>query len=283
VSDPTISPDGGTYPSTPATSVTITTATAGANIRYTVDGSVPTESNGTLIAASSGAASVTSTAQGAVLKAIAFKTGWIPSAIKSSAPYLMPQVTTPSISPDGGIYPSNQPVTVTISTTTAGASIRYTLDGTVPTESNGTLIAASSGTVAVTSTAQGTVLKAVACKTGWLTSGVKSATYSLPQVATPGLNPLGGSYPASSFPITVTITTSTEGANMRYTLDGTIPTESYGTLIAGSSGSASVSGSSHLTVVAFKPGWRISQVQSGDFFIVDCAPWMECIQPVGLD
>jgi Chitobiase/beta-hexosaminidase C-terminal domain len=183
-----------------------------------------------------------------------------------------------------GLTLAPPPTTVTITTTTSGANIRYTVDGSVPTESNGTLIAASSGTASVTSTAQGAVLKAIAFKTGWNTSAVKSsATYSMPQVATPILNPLGGSYPASSFPMTVTITTSTEGASMRYTLDGTIPTESYGTLIAGSSGSVSVSASSELTVMAFKPGWRTSEVQSRAFFIVDCPPNMECIQPAGLD
>ncbi len=176
----------------------------------------------------------------------------------------MSQVATPTFNPDGGTYPSNEPVTVTITTTTAAANIRYTLDGTTPTATNGTLIAASSGTVAVTSTAQGTVLKAVAFKSSWVTSGVKSATYSMPQVAMPQFNPLGG---PTSFPVSVTITAATAGDGMRYTLDGTIPTATNGTLIAGSSGSVSITGPSVLKAVAFKIGWIPSAVKSASYVI----------------
>ena len=66
--------------------------------------------------------------------------------------------------------------------------MRYTLKGTTPAENRGTLIAASSGTVSITT--GGTVLKAVAFKTGWITSAVKSTTYT----ATP-IDPPPGSTP----------------------------------------------------------------------------------------
>jgi len=173
VAIPAISPDGGTYPSNEPATVTITTATAGANIRYTLDGTTPTETNGTLIAASSGTVSVTSTAQGTILKAIAFKTGWISSAIKSSAPYSMPQVAIPVFNPSGSDSPTF-PMEVTITTATAGASIRYTVDMTIPTENTGTLISGSSATISLSSA---TVLRAVAFKTGWITSPVQTGTY----------------------------------------------------------------------------------------------------------
>jgi hypothetical protein len=182
VAAPTISPDGGSFPSNAPTTVTITTATSGASIRYTLDGTIPTESNGTLISASSGTVAVTSTAQGAVLKAIAIKTGWTPSTVKSSAPYSMPEVAAPGFNPAGGNYPSANPITVTIATTTPGASIRYTTDGTQPTESYGTLIAAASGTASVTpaqwhSVLSGTRLQATAFKPGWKASAVHLERY----------------------------------------------------------------------------------------------------------
>ena len=283
VADPSISPDGGAYPGTPPTSVTITTTTAGANIRYTLDGTLPSESNGTLIAASSGAVNVTSTVQGTILKAIAFKTGCITSAVKSSAPYFMPQVADPGISPDGGTYPSIPPTTVTISTATAGANIRYTIDGSTPSDTNGTLITASSGAISVTSTAQGTILKAIAFKTGCITSAVKSsAPYFMPQVAAPTFDPGGGYYPRDSFPITVTMATATTGATLRYTVDGTTPTENNGTLIAASSGSISIPSTDSLRVAAFKPGWITSSVQTASF-LDDCPPNLECLPPPPVD
>jgi RHS repeat-associated protein len=91
-------------------------------------------------------------------------------------------VATPVFDPDGGVFPSTDPVTVTITTSTAGANIRYTLDGTDPTESYGLLIAASTGTVSVTPLPYGgTDLKAIAFKPGWAPSYVYFAKYSLYQ------------------------------------------------------------------------------------------------------
>jgi uncharacterized repeat protein (TIGR03803 family) len=70
---PVFSPGAGTY--TSAQTVTITSATSGASIRYTTDGSTPTETAGTLY---SGPFSVSTTA---TLSAIAFKSGLADSAV----------------------------------------------------------------------------------------------------------------------------------------------------------------------------------------------------------
>ena len=77
---------------------------------------------------------------------------------------------TPTFSPGGGSYTSAQ--SVTISTTTSGASIRYTTDGSTPSETAGTLY---SGPVTIGST---TTLKAIAYESGMADSAVASATYS---------------------------------------------------------------------------------------------------------
>jgi hypothetical protein len=61
------------------------------------------------------------------INAIAYETGWTSSSVTSSAYTITGTVANPSYSPAGGTYTSAQ--SVTISTTTPGASIRYTTDG----------------------------------------------------------------------------------------------------------------------------------------------------------
>lgn len=80
-------------------------------------------------------------------------------------------LATPSFSPGGGTYSSAQ--TVTISTASTGASIRYTTNGTTPTATTGTVY---SGPITIGST---TTLKAIAYRTGWTSSAVRTATYTL--------------------------------------------------------------------------------------------------------
>jgi len=80
-------------------------------------------------------------------------------------------VVTPTFNPPAGTYSTAQ--SVTISTTTSGASIRYTTDGSQPTSSVGTLYA---GPVSVSSSL---TLKAIAYKTGMSDSLVASAAYTI--------------------------------------------------------------------------------------------------------
>jgi RHS repeat-associated protein len=101
-----------------------------------------------------------------------------PTSTPTPTPTPPPQVATPSFSPAGGnIYP-NSSVTVTISTTTSGAQIRYTLDGTTPTSTYGTLINGSSGqTSSFSPGTTGKTLNAIAFKSGMTDSDVNSADY----------------------------------------------------------------------------------------------------------
>jgi hypothetical protein len=75
VATPTISPNGGSF--TGSTSVTLQSATSGASIYYTTDGSAPTQASNPY----GGAFPLTSSA---VIKAIAFKNGFNPSAQASA-------------------------------------------------------------------------------------------------------------------------------------------------------------------------------------------------------
>jgi hypothetical protein len=78
----------------------------------------------------------------------------------------------PTFSPAAGTFSSAQ--TVTISTTTSGASIRYTTDLSTPTETTGTLY---TGPVTISSPV---ILKAIAYLSGDLNSPVTSGSFNVP-------------------------------------------------------------------------------------------------------
>jgi hypothetical protein len=166
VETPTFSPNGGTFGG--STVVTISCATGNATIRYTTDGSNPTETNGTIIA-SGGTITVS---QSLTLKAKAWADGLAPSLVRSAAFSL--KTATPTLSPHGGAFALAQ--NVVVSCTTPGVTIRYTTDGVDPTESTGTVIA-SGATVLVS---DNVTLKAKAWKTGYDASDLQSASFTFP-------------------------------------------------------------------------------------------------------
>ena len=84
------------------------------------------------------------------------------------------QCAMPTLTPPNG---NGQPVAVTIATTTAGAQLRYTTDGTDPSSGpspNGTIIPAQSGQVP---DVFGRTLKAIGYKTGMTDSPIASGKY----------------------------------------------------------------------------------------------------------
>jgi hypothetical protein len=82
-----------------------------------------------------------------------------------------PQVAAPTFSPGAGTYTTAQ--SITINTITPGASIRYTLDGSTPSETAGTLYTGSF-TIGATTT-----IKAIAYETGFTDSPVTTALYTI--------------------------------------------------------------------------------------------------------
>ncbi|MGA3006409.1 MAG: chitobiase/beta-hexosaminidase C-terminal domain-containing protein, partial [Opitutaceae bacterium] len=245
---PTFSPVAGTY--TAAQSVTITSSTGGATIRYTTDGSTPTETTGTIYS-SPVAVSATMT-----LNAIAYESGFTDSAVGTAAYTInIPVAATPTFSPVAGTYTAAQSVTITSST--GGASINYTTDGSTPTETHGT---AYTTPVSIGSTA---TLKAIAYETGFTDSSVGSATYTIniPVASTPTFSPVAGTYTAAQ---SVTISTTTGGATIRYTTDGSTPTETAGTVY---SSPVTVSSTETLKAIAYESGFTDSSVGSAGYTI----------------
>jgi hypothetical protein len=131
---------------------------------------------------------------------------------------------TPVFSPDAGTYAAAQ--SVTISTTTTGATIHYTTDGSTPTPSSPTY----GGAVTV---GADMTLKAIATAAGYSSSAVGTADYLIrPPAATPTFSPDAGTYNAAQ---SVTLSCATAGATIYYTTDGSAPTTSssvYGAPIA---------------------------------------------------
>lgn len=89
------------------------------------------------------------------------------------------------------------------------------------------------------------------------TAGVASVTFSPP----------GGAYSAAQ---TVVLSSATPGALIRYTTDGSDPSETAGTQIA-SGASVTVSGSRTLKAIGYKPGLKASAVTSATYSIVGSA------------
>ena len=120
------------------------------------------------------------------LQAIAYASGYTNSSVTSGVYTINGACATPTFSSATGTYTSAQ--SVTISTTTGGASINYTTNGTTPSSTLGTLY---SSPVAISSD---TTLQAIAYKSGLTNSAVASAVYTM------------------SIPVTYTTDTSTEGS-----------------------------------------------------------------------
>jgi hypothetical protein len=128
-----------------------------------------------------------------------------------------PAAATPSFDPAGGTYAADQ--SVTISTMTANATIYYTTDGSIATTGSakyiGAIDVADNGTVLM--------INAIAISGVTKPSAPASATYTIayPAAAAPTFAPLGGTYQADQ---SVTLSTTTPGATIYYTTDGSAPT-----------------------------------------------------------
>jgi hypothetical protein len=240
---PTLTPGAGTYANDQT--VAVASATSGVEFKYTLDGSTPSATVGSL------AGPTIPISASATLKVVAFANGLITSGVASEAYNMV--VATPTASPAAGTFANTQ--TITLATTTTGAQIRYTTDGSTPTDTTGTLYTTPFD-LAISAT-----VKAIAFKTGYTNSAVLSAAYVL-TAATPVATPVAGSYVGAQV---VTLATSTANASMRYTVDGSTPSDTVGTLYNG--GTIAVAATLTLKAIAYKTGYTNSAVLSATYTI----------------
>lgn len=248
VEDPVFSPVGGTYES--VQNVALSTATPGALIHYTTDGSVPIRSSSLYTGPIPVASSLT-------LKAIGVKDG-MPDSKVAAATYVinLPKAATPVFSPSASTFASAQ--TVQMSSATAGAVIRYTLDGSQPLESS----AAYSAPLSIQVT---TTVKAVAFKDGMPPSETATGVYIITKVPAPTFTPAAGTYGAAQ---SVAIGCALPGAEVRYTLDSSIPGPSsllYSAPIA-------IGSTAIVKAVAFMAGFTASDVSTAAYTVAQAEP-----------
>ncbi len=238
---PTFSVAADTYES--PQEIELSSATTGATIYYTLDGTTPTaESTEYSVAIQVG--------ENTTIKAIAVHPDYAVS-VTSSATYLI-KVAAPTASLASDSYVGEQ--SVTLESATTGASIYYTLDGTDPKTSLTRI--EYTGEFSID---QSLTLRAIAEKTGWLSSAESSETYVL-YVASPTFSVAEGTYASAQ---SVEISSTTADATMYYTTNGDTPTVSS-TLYTGA---VDVDQSMTLKAIAVKKGLQNSEIARVDYVI----------------
>lgn len=168
-----------------------------------------------------------------------------------SVPSQANQVSSPVFSPAPGIITSDQSISLTC--TTSGAVVYYTIDGSTPD-------ASSTRYAAPFTLAGGSTVKAIALKNGMTPSAVNQATYSFvpQQVAAPFFT---GSERLFTDTASVELACATEGALLYYTTDGSTPTADsipyHAPLV--------LTDTTTLKVVAIKDGWQDSTVAEATY------------------
>ena len=240
-------PTFGTAPGLKYTPITLALncATSGAIIKYTTDGTDPSPTDGTTYTV---AFDVT---ESTTVKAMAFKSGLADSAVASGA-YEM-KVYLPTFNPGPTTYTS--PVSVAIGTTSPGAQLYYTLDGSDPTPTTGTPYVAS---VPIATT---TTLKARGFRAGWTDSDLKSGTYTMNfgTLTAPVASQPSGTY-TSSVEIELT---AQAWAEIRYTTNGTTPVATSALY----TGPLTISTATTLKAKAFHPDYVASAVTTESYTI----------------
>lgn len=212
---PVITPGTGTYTSNQT--VSISSATQGSSIYYTLTGNTPVIGTG-FTRLYTGPFLLT---QSTTVKAMAVSNGLSNSAVVTAVLTINNAniVATPVITPGTGSYSGQQ--NVSISTSTSGSTIYYTTNGNVPTASVNSFTKIYTAPFVVNAN---TTVRAIAVKSGLTNSAVAvsfiTITNPTQTVATPVISPGTGTYAA---PQTVSISCATVGASIYYTTSGNTP------------------------------------------------------------
>jgi endoglucanase len=176
----------------------------------------------------------------------------------------MSSADAPTFTPNGGTYTNS--ISVTLASTTPGATIYYTTNGTAPTTSSPSVPSGGSATLAQPFSNN---VRAFAAAAGYADSGVSTsavfAVVAMPVAGAPSFNPNGGTYTSS---VQVALASTTTGVQVHYTTDGSQPTTN----------SPSVTNQAHITLAqpltnsirafARLAGYQSSAIATSAVFIV---------------
>jgi len=257
---PTFTPAAGTYAT--AQNVTLATTTTGATIKYTTDGSTPTAASPTYSAPINVTASTT-------IKAIAIKSGLTNSAVATAAYTISAVPTAVNIPMTGpyvqylemGLSPAdlNQVSTLKSQNTTISQTMKYNVGTTVTLGVN--YMVEQKQVLFKTTSATGTVLQGNPLTfTVHAGSAVTVEITDNAVAAVPVFTPSAGTYAAAQ---NVTITSTTPGAVIKYTLDGSTPTAASPTY----TGPINVSQTTTVKAIATKAGMSDSAVATAVYSI----------------
>lgn len=186
------------------TLVSLATVTPGASLYFTTNSSTPTTNSALYSGPLTLSGPVT-------VRALGVAPGYSNSVV-GSVTYTAAQVATPVFLPIGG--PITNGTTITISNSTPGATLYYTVDGSNPTTNSPVY----TGPFVING---GTTVKAFGVAPQYLNSSVRSTFYQLVQTATPAFSPPFGPL---NYGTNISISCPTPGATIYYTVDGTPPT-----------------------------------------------------------
>ncbi len=188
--------------------VSISCATESVTIYYTTDGKEPTTSSEVY-------SDSFTIHQNCTVKAFAIREDRLTSAVAEES--LEVKAALPTFSVVAGTYETPQNVEIT--TSTSGATIYYTLDGTTPT-------ASSSEYTEALSLSETTIIKAIAVKDNMENSSVSEITYTIylyDPVSAPYFTPVGGVFEGLK---SVEINSTTAGTTIYFTINGDEPDRS---------------------------------------------------------
>ncbi len=246
---PTASPVAGTY--TGNQMITLSTGTAGASIRYTTDGTDPSATTGTLYS------SPVLVTNSATLKAVAYLADQTSSSVSSFAYVIeLPANSAPTFL----VNPLAQSVaeggSVTFSATVSGIptpSLQWLKDE-VP------LIGATSASLTLNNL-QASQAGAYRLRAENSEGTVTASAILTVKAALPLFSPSGGTF---AIPQNVIISCATSNATIRYTIDGTDPSDSSGIIY---SSPIAVTATTMIKAVAYRADLSLSSVATASYAV----------------